>query len=257
MAKAARARIKDTFPILSSFGEEHEFLDTDAAILATRDERIKSIIPFLIKRINRFQESLKPRERANFDHEDTFSELYVKLAEKDADWSPERGKYITYVGVIIDRELSSIRDKSRTVESPRNSFGRLKEYQEEEESDSLSARRRKTAEDIRRTAECAAPLTLAVEMTRHDDPSERTLKKEIDDATRSVLIRAIRTLTLFEAQVLGRSFGLFGRPVQTLFMIAWETGVEQDDVRLAKQRALAKVREILAESCPPALRDAC
>ena len=73
-----------------------------------------------------FQDALNFRERVNFDPEDAISELWVVLAEKNDKWESERGKYITFAGVIVDRELCAIRERSRTVRSPKDSSYRIK-----------------------------------------------------------------------------------------------------------------------------------
>ena len=258
-----RDRIRDRYPIFSAYGGEHEFLTTEAAIAATPEARIRSIWPFIVRRVIKFQESLKHRERANFDHEDTLTELWVALAEKDSEWSPDRGKYITFAGVIIDCELCAIRDKARTVHSPRNSSCRLKKYRAEEQSGTISGRRLKTANDIRRTSDGIGPISPghSREATSigviHHDPAVVLAGREATEETIDALKVAIKaTLTPFEASVLGRLAGLWGRTPQTVWQMAWETGHDQGDIRRAKSRAFAKVRRHLLSIRHPATVDA-
>ena len=82
--------------------------------------------------------------------------MYVKLREKDHRWSADRGRYITFAGAVIDRELSSLRDKTHTVASPRNATGRLKEYQAEADAGTITERRAETFRAIRQTIQ--APM---------------------------------------------------------------------------------------------------
>src|SRR4051812_9532283 len=106
-------RIRDKYPLFYAYGDKHTFLDDEAAVKATTEERIRSIWPFFVGRVLGFVESLKPRERVNFDPEDILSSLWIALAEKDDQWTLERGKYITFAGIIMDRELFAIRDLAR------------------------------------------------------------------------------------------------------------------------------------------------
>ena len=251
-----RDRIRDKYPIFSAYGSEHEFLTPEAAIAATPEARIKSIWPFIVRRVIRFQESLKPRERANFDHEDTLAELWVALAEKDSEWTPERGKYITYAGVIIDRELCSIRDKARTVHSPRNSSCRLKEYRAEEQGGSITPRRAKTANDIRRTTESVQAFSFTMDRPKGSDPVSMLSDGEATAEMLAALKLAIRVLPAFEANVIGRSAGLWGREPQSVYQIAWETGRDQTEVRQAKARAFNLIRLHLSSIRHPAITNA-
>ena len=63
------------------------------------------------------------------------------LAEKDLLWTPARGKYITFAGVVIEHELHAIRDRARTVHPPRNSSCRMKQYRKEEGEGTIRSER--------------------------------------------------------------------------------------------------------------------
>ena len=60
-------RIKKKFPALFAFGDHHQFLDDDGAVAATPEARIRSIWPFIVRRVLAFQRTLKARERVNFE----------------------------------------------------------------------------------------------------------------------------------------------------------------------------------------------
>lgn len=247
-----RERIKQKFPIFFAFGDRHRFLDADAAVAATPEARIRSIWPFLVRRVLAFQRTLKAREKANFDPEDTLAELYTLLFEKDGHWNPGRGKYITFAGALIDHELCAIRDRSRTVHSPRNSACRLKEYERIEAAGVMTERRRKTAEQVRRTAGGVQALAEIDQEARHaPDPADEAQRREADDAGVALVRQAIRReLSPFEAAILGMSTGLWGSPPRTIAQIAEATLKDPADVKRAKARAFLKLREFIAARAP-------
>lgn len=248
--------LRDRYPLFSAFGEEQEFLDPEESIGATTEERIVSIWPFLKRRASAFCKSLKPRERVNFDPEDVLIELWIALKEKDEGWEPERGKYITFAGTIADRELCSIRDRSRTVESPRNSSGRMKEYQSEEEAGELTSRRRMTASQIARTNDIS-PIASSINESgvlgvEKEDPARAIVEAERNRTIAETVSIAIRrALTPYESSVIGRIFGLWGEKPKSTWRTAWETSTDQIDVKRAKSRALDKMKsQLIATSRP-------
>lgn len=243
-------RIRERYPILNSYGTKHVFLTDAETANATTEERIRGIWPFIVSRVLAFDATLKGRERVNFDPEDVLAEIWVVLAEKDPLWTLERGKYITYAGVIIDRELYAIRDKARTIHAPRNSSGRMRQYREEETEGTITDRRAKTANDVRRTATGMADLC--------DEANAGLLQGQASEAPFDILAWAettaenldaikagVRLLTNFEAMVVGRLSGLWGQPPASVWLIAYENCCEQVDVRRAKDRAKLKIRKHL------------
>lgn len=184
----------------------------------------------------------------NFDLEDVAAELWVALATRDHKWSPERGRYLTFAGTIIDNELCSIRDRARTVQSPRNSFCRIKEYQAEAENGEISARRLKTLADIRRTGFGLSPIDGSgrdFDRAIHDDPAASILTQEEADEKLNALRSAISILTPTEAEVLRRTAGIFGTPRQTSKAVAKSLELTEWEVAEIKARALQKVRSHL------------
>lgn len=250
-------RTRDKYPMIDAFGGKHEFLGDGGEFVDT-EARIRSIWPFLVGRAQSFQSTLKPRERVNTDIEDTISALYIALVEKDKDWEPARGKYITFAGVVIEREFCSIRDKARTVHSPRNSSGRLKEYKEEEADGTISPRRMKTFHDIRRTAEGMSGIGSG---TNNDQESGFEHVPSVDitpdkiaaenetlaSYRQAVLSVTANVLNPTEARVIGLLWGLWGKDVETVFRVSWITGMSQEDVQRTKVRACSKIRRHLTE----------
>lgn len=81
-----RKRLGDEFPMFDAYGDRPAFLSAEEAVVATTAERIRGVWPFLMRRVLDFQAKLKPRERVNFDPEDTLAALYVAIAERDGKW---------------------------------------------------------------------------------------------------------------------------------------------------------------------------
>lgn len=247
----SRNRIKDQYPVFQAFGDQFEFLDVESAVNATPEDRIKSIWPFIVRRVLHFHATLKARECANFDPEDTITELWVKLRMKDSDWIPERGKYITFAGTIIDRELCSIRDRSRTVESPRNSSCRQKEYNQGILEGTITQKRLKTANDIVRTNEGIKPIIpssgrrIDISQSDSSDPANIVAEQESVENSASMLRQALRCLEPAEAMVVGKLNGLWGKKTQTVHEIAWESGREESEVRSLHVHAIAKLQGFL------------
>ncbi len=230
------------YPLFRAFCDKGRSLpdDRDGADVHAR---IRSIGGFMVRKVTRFYESLKSREKANCDPEDLLIELYIMLVEKDGHWNPERGKYITYAGKLIHRELLAIRDRSRTVQSPRNATSRLKEYQASEMEGKLSDRRRETYGQLSRTVENARSMPSAdllwlvaedhVEEIEHQDAAERRLQ---------LVARAIKRLGPVESCVIGWASGLWGSGSLTHQEIADKTRLSVEDVREIKAAAHAKIR---------------
>lgn len=238
------------YPALNAYGTKHKFLSTEETIAANVEQRIRSIWPFLVRRVLSFQTTLSPRDRVNFDPEDTLAELWIALAENNSEWTPERGKYITFAGSIIQRELCAIRDRARTVESPRNSSCRLKEYAKEEADGTLTERRARTAEDIKRTSDGIKAIGNTYDDAQIDhleDPDSIAARNEEIEESRGLIRRAIaQALTLDEARVLGRMSGLWGQECVSAWRIAFETGREVGEINRIATKARKKVRDYIA-----------
>jgi len=259
-----RERIREKYPLFYAYGETHKFLDAAESVAATPEERIQSIWPFIVGRVRIFQSTLKVRERVNCDPEDTLSELFLALLEKDHLWSPERGRYITFAGVLVDRLLCALRDRARTVQSPRNSSCRMKEYKIEEESGSISTRRRMTADDIRRTSEGIHPISGGEGQSNEamltgvttSEPSSIISDQETSENITEAIIEAIKSLPPFESMVISKLSGLFGNKKQNISKVAFDSCREQSEIRQIKARAIESIRtHLLSIKHPVAMCD--
>ena len=241
------------YPVLSAFGASPKRLTAEDEAIASFDDRIGSIWHFIAKKVLSFVETLRPRERANYDPEDLLMELFCKLQEKDGKWSPGRGRYITFAGAVIERELSSLRDKARTVISPRNATGRMKEYQAEADAGTITGRRDKTFQDIRRTVAPTEPVQFILGVASDPEPPAQAVESEHGKLIRDAVVQSMRVLTLFEARVVGETHGLWGKPARTNAQIAERAGKTEGEVRRAKARANEKMRARLTEMNHPAV----
>jgi DNA-directed RNA polymerase specialized sigma24 family protein len=256
-------RLRDRYPTFFAFGGKHEFLDTEGALATTVEGRIRSIWPYIVGQVLAFQKTLKSRERLHFDPEDTLIEIWVAVARKDDHWSPDRGRYITFAAKIIQNELCSIRDKAHTVQSPRNSSGRMKQYREEEAAGTLTDRRRKTVADIKRTGQVAASIgtrgaeddEAAYDPFFTDDPLVALVSRERADGMRSGLRDAMQRLTPLEAEVVSRLAGLGGTEAMSVRKLGAALGRKEVEITRAKERAVSKIRRHLIVTRHPALHE--
>ncbi|MBX6312052.1 MAG: hypothetical protein IRY99_03900 [Isosphaeraceae bacterium] len=210
---SASGSLKEKYPILFMFGEGPvKFLSDEEARAAQPIERIQSIWPFMVRQAVAFVGTLKPRQRANCDLEDVLMELLTVLLEKDAKWTPERGKYLTFAGTVIQRELSAIRDGTHTIHPPSNSSSRLKEYGEQSQAGTLTARRRATMHSILRVlAERESIEDAEIDVPDPSSAPDDVAMAEILAIYRSAVIEGLRALSPREALSLGEAYGLWGQ----------------------------------------------
>lgn len=254
-----RSQINEQYPCFFAFGRKHKFLSAEEAITATFEERIQSIWPFIVRRVLAFHASLKPRDRVNFDPEDVLIELVIVLLESeksDKGWVPERGRYITFAGRLIGRHLFSIRDKARTVESPRNSSCRLREYEVQEGDGTLTERCRKTRDDIQRTKQCLKPISprsgLDYDRLSLETPPDTAVARESAVKSHETLADAMAAvLTTQEALILGRTSGIWGREPEEPWLVAFKMNLSAHNVRAVNARALKKLKAHLESANSP------
>jgi DNA-directed RNA polymerase sigma subunit (sigma70/sigma32) len=238
-----RERLRNKYPMLYAFGDRIEFLAIEDAMNATVDQRIQSVWPFAVERVLQFHRSLKPREQVNCDPEDILTDLYLMLRENDHLWEPERGKYITYAGRLISHELLAIRDRARTVQSPRNSTSRIKDYKASEKDGSLSDRRRETYDQLTRTVDAVKSMPSTEAFGAIDeDHTEEVAAHDLGEHELKLMAKAIRRLSPVESFVLGWSSGLWGSGYCTHQEIADRLHRDVNDVREIKASAYAKIK---------------
>lgn len=264
MRSRRRGDESQDYPIFEMFGPEPRRLTHEEAISATVERRIESVWLFLVRKTLQFVATLRGQEVANCDPEDILVELYIELQQKDGKWEPDRGRYITFVGRLVQRHLSDLRDKSRTVKSPRNSSSRMGDYQRELDAGTITAERLQTYRDIQRST---ASYTLLSSRERGDGVSampelaapagqgddEAIESRENGRISADAVTWGIMSLTPFEARVLGMSGGLWNQPSLTVGEIAEKTGRKREAVKKAKERAFAKVRQRLTDMGHPAI----
>lgn len=232
------------YPLLDAYGDAKvRFLDAEEAAKATREDRIRSIWPYLVRTVLDYADSLPPRALANYDPEDVVAELYAVLAERDHLWEPARGKYLSFAGRVIAHELLAIRDRAGTVHSPRNSASRLKGY---EQRGDLSGKKAKTFRDIRRVT--SEHLTIARDwpgVGDSPDTLDQAERREDYRLAHQAVRRGVGALNHLEAETLGLAFGIFGRPQHDIAEIAKLQGRSPDAVRNSLVRATRKFRDKL------------
>lgn len=248
------------YPLLVEMAKEQEFLDHNIGDIATTEERIKSIWPYLVKRSVMFYKTLKPREQVAFDPEDIALELYVALREKDEFWDAAKGKYITFAMEIINRELCSIRDRAPTVESPRNSACRMREYDDDEENGDMTERKRRTAAQILSTKDIAAISTdreeSGVIAFTEESAADVVIKDEKHVALAKAVSSAIRmSLDAVESAVLGRTYGLWGCEEWGVRRIAIGLRKSMPHVNRMRSTALRKIKRHFTLFEYPAITD--
>lgn len=247
--------IRRKYPALFVHGHgEIPPLGAEEERTATRDERIRSVWPLLVRNVLRFEESLKPRERANFDAEDAIGELWVKLAEKDSLWVPERGRYYNFAASVCNTTLDRLRDRARTVKTPGNSSGRLRKYKEKEDAGTLKPGEARTMNDLKRAVSgklaCAGHDTdqggVDVASDGHP-PDQTTIRRDERQAASADVAFALAILSPSEASALGAIYGLWGQPQSPLPVVAAAQGKSLAKLRDLTAAAVSKLRIILEE----------
>ena len=246
--------LRERYPSLYSYGDYPKFLSREESDVASFDERIASIWPFLARKVISFANRLKSRESSNFDCEDICQSLWITLKEKDGDWNREVGPYLPFAGKLIDRALLAIREKSHTVESPRNSSCRIRKFTEQEKAGPLSEKKAKTFKDTKRS-ECEIGNIGAIYHRigggeRPDGIAERNegARDAIDAAKHGIM-----SLTSVEARVIGQTFGLWGQPMLSTSEVSEGMGCRRETLKRTKAKAIDKIRERLLAMGHPAV----
>jgi hypothetical protein len=190
-------------------------------------------------------ETLQPRERANYDAEDVLMECWLALRDRDHKYDPERGKYITFAGPVIEHHLYAVREKARVVRSPRNSSCRLGGYALAEAEGRISPRTAKTANDIRRTARDPGAITTEEYVPSSSDVQAEVIERELRALGREAIIEALDVLTLDECRLIGAVFGLWEGAARTVMQVAADTDDDADRLYRVKRSAMAKLRAYL------------
>lgn len=234
-------------PVFFVFGHYHRFLNLDEASSATPEERITSVWPFVVKQVSAFISSLHQRELVNFDADDVLIEVWIELRQKDCKWDPRIGTYISFAGKIIHHLFVRIRERSRTVESPRNATCRLKECISLLQSGkNLTEARSKNRNDILRTINGTSLMGEVVpEYEHHSSPESDCLGQEHEIILEDAVKRSVSALSPLEAFVLGRLHGLWGNESQTLDQVAKSLRKTHKEVARIRDKAYKSMRDFL------------
>lgn len=220
---------------------------TEQAV-ATTDERIASVWPFMITRAAKFADSLKDRQRSNYDMEDVLTEIYLELRTKDSKFDASVATYVTFAATLADHLFVSIRDNSRTVHSPKNSGSRLHSYEESRAAGELTGKREATANKIRRTRCDFGGVEDQAKLECRSKPDMEAEDAEDRRMARNAVIAGLASLTPYEAAVTGGLAGLWGQPTMSVDAIVDAYGGCRDDVRDAIRSSKIKIRDHLLAS---------
>jgi hypothetical protein len=235
-----RDELKHEYPVCYALEGAGKALDKDDAADATAADRIRSIWPFIVQRVLRFQSRLNDRERANFDTEDCLLEVWCELASRDDKYDATRGRYITFAAPVIDHCLYAVRERARTIESPRNSTCRMEGYKRQAAEGVLSDRCRRTSEAIQRTVR-GPDTTASMDREIEDDPLDAAMAVELNGLSADLIIELVAALEPYEAAVLGARFGLWGQPTRTLSELASELSCDRERLGRARRSGWAKI----------------
>ena len=140
----------------------------------------------------------------------------------------------------------------------------MKRFQAEEETGTLTDRRRKNAEDIQSIGMIAGSIGSHgaddegsfFEPTITDSPLAAIVMRERGDGMRSGLRDAMQRLAPIEAEVITTLTGLDGIEVTSVRQLASEVGREPTEVQRIKDRAVHKDRKHLIASSDLVARQA-
>lgn len=221
-------------------------LSDEEMVRATAWERIATIEHFITGRVSQWAKTLHPRERANCDVEDAAQSVKLKLARKNDKWEPSKGKYITFAETIIRHELEHLREKSRTVESPKNCAMRLRQY-EAMDAGGAPQSKLETAEKMRRTIGGMDVAAEADGIDRCHPPEILATRDEHNDLTRRIRLAVARTCDGDEAAIVGYMCGFNGSRPRSAEEVAALLGLSQSKVIKLWTEARTKMRAMLEE----------
>lgn len=215
---------------------------------ANTEDRIASVWPFMIRKSASFVESLRDRQRSNYDLEDVLTEIYVELRTKDPRFNPEVATYITFSAYLVDHLFVALRDNSRTVHSPKNSGSRLNDYESSRVSGELTGKKAVTAQKIRRTRGDFGGVEDQAGVECRYKPDQEVEDAETRRTARNAVVSGLASLTPYEAAVTGGLAGLWGQPTMTVDELVDAHGGCRDDVRAAIRSSKIKIRDHLLDS---------
>lgn len=220
-------------PALYPFGTDiYTFLDSEDEKSAPFEARLRSIWRYIVRRVQRFARTLKPREAAILDVEDVVHSVAARLVEKDYLWDPARGRYSTFVDAVIGSVLTNCHEKARAVSGPANSYSRMKKYEERKRNGTMTRSMKATMRSIE---------TVMGDFDSWDDTI--VIPGDSDDVDVQAIVAALRSLdNPLYVWILVRKNGILGNPQLTISEIAAQIGITTDEVKGILKESLVHVK---------------
>ncbi len=234
------------FPLFETLSKMSIELTEAEQKKAAPKDRLASIIPYMLQRAWGFARTLTTSQRINYDPEDTLSEIYEEMLLKDEKWNPELSSYMTFAHMMIDHLLIAIRDRSRTVHSPRNSGSRLAAYEAKRVLGELTGPTLATANAIQGTR------TDPVGTQDYDSETgtavlDSLCRAEEENVLAKAMLMGLSVLSPYEAAVVGSKWGLWGKEIRNITEIANDLGMSALEVRGVLNGSESKMKEKLAK----------
>lgn len=220
-------------PALYPFGTDiYTFLDSESERSAPFEVRLRSIWRYIVRRVQRFARTLKPREAAILDVEDVVHSVAARLVEKDHLFDPTRGRYSTFVDAVIGSVLTNCHEQARAVSGPANSYSRLKKYRERQQNGTMT----RSMEATMKSIECVMG-----DFDSWDDTIAASSGE--DDVDVQAIVAALRSLdNPLYVWILVRKNGLLGNPQLTIKEISVQIGITSDEVKAILKESWVHVK---------------
>lgn len=208
-------------------------------------ERINSIDAYIRKSCRFFCGALPANERANMSHEDAYQDCILALVERDKKYDPSRGRYLSWASRLISRELVKIRDRSRTVSSPRDAFARLHQLR----APGATERMRETAARIASTIRPVLPLVDEIQSDKSDpDWAAQSAEEDSHRTTQAaaLLLYLEETLGPLHRAVVAATYGLQGMRQLPDSRISRHTGLTTEEIAVVRSEAIAQMRRFFS-----------
>jgi DNA-directed RNA polymerase specialized sigma subunit len=237
------------YPMLTCFGKTR-LLSPQEAVRSTPEQRIESIWPFVARTVLRFCSSLRAFEMVNYDPDDVMVECWIEIRRQDVKWKPSSGKYITFVGIILNKFLIRVREEAQVVRAARNVMQRINQGDKLIEEGKLSPKKMWTVEALKRSTEPAACIDELSEGS--DYLLENVNKHSLLPIADKLVSRAIEVLDVREAMVIGEIMKATTRKkplsARNIRGISRRTGISIHDVYRLRDTAYEKMRNFIAEN---------
>ena len=174
------------------------------------------------------------------------SRYHARQAFSNDQFDPTKGNYYAFAKGLVTKLLYRLRDRSLTVELPRDSRYAERHLERLAEQEPLTAERHET---YRRIQGARVQFYLSHE-TAAEIPAELTdgNPEEAESESRQTLASVIGVLDPLQARVLGSLYGIWGQVKLTPQETADKLGIDVARVSSLKRSAFRKIRRRLLES---------